>query len=99
MAGSGKKSRFAEIGLLGPPHGDLHRIRRLSAFGNVVDRQQDLPFAERPVADFADFQHRVIDGGSSLDADRIGSVIRRGDRTWNILPAWMSRWQRRRCVS
>src|ERR1051326_7745129 len=45
------------------------------------------------------FQHRVMVGGSSAEADRIGSVIGRGDRKWSISPAWMSRWRKRRFAS
>ncbi len=37
-------------------------------------------------------------GGSSPEADRIGSVTGRGERRWSILPVWTSRWQRRMCV-
>src|ERR1051326_6867947 len=38
-------------------------------------------------------------GGSSAEADRIGSVIGRGDRQWSILPDWTSRWRKRRFAS
>lgn len=45
------------------------------------------------------FQHRVMGGSSSLEADRIDWIIGRGDRRWSILPGWTSRWRRRTCVS
>jgi len=44
------------------------------------------------------FQHWVMDCSSSLEADRIGSIIGRGDQTWIFLPGWISRWKRRTSV-
>ena len=50
MAGGGKESGLAEIGLLGLPLGGLQRLRRMLAFGDVFDRQQDLPRGQGLVA-------------------------------------------------
>ena len=58
MAGGGKESRLAEIGLLGLPLGGFQRRGRLPAFGDVVDRQQDLASPRRPIANFAGIQQQ-----------------------------------------
>src|SRR6202022_4314584 len=38
----GEEPGLAEIGMLGPTLGGLQRLRRMLAFGDVFDRQQDL---------------------------------------------------------
>ena len=43
VAGGGKESGLAEIGLLGLLFGSLQSLRRILASGDVFERQQDFP--------------------------------------------------------
>ena len=43
MAGGGEEPGLAQIGLLGLLFGSLQSLRRMLAFGDVFERQQDFP--------------------------------------------------------
>ena len=45
------------------------------------------------------FQHWVMVAALPRKPVASASSYGKGDRTWNILLAWMSRWRRRKCVS